>query len=552
VPTGAEEPLDVLVVGAGPTGLALAFQLADFGVRFRVVDRQLDRIHESRALAIQPRTLEVLARHGVSQRLVERGNPAARLRLHLGGRVVSVPLFDLGVEDTAYPFVLLLSQAETEALLGEHLSRQGVRVERGVELIDFEPRGSLVACRLRHADGTEEVVQTRYVAGCDGARSTVRARAGIAFHGYSYSQTFLLADLEVDGLAPDTLHAFVTSTGLLFFFPIGAPATWRLITMWSPRDPVGPVTLGQLQVLADRHAGEGLRLHDPVWMTDFKLHNRGAAHYRSGPAFLAGDAAHIHSPAGGQGMNTGIQDAINLGWKLGLVCRGDAAPALLDTYEIERGPVGRAVLRLTDRAFSVATTTNPALLFIRGEVVPRLAPVLLRFRRLRGRGFRTVSELNIRYRRSPISVNGSRGRRHGAAAGMRLPDAPVVVDGQATTLHTMTTAPTFHLLLCGPLVAWRDDDADEIAGPLPDLVAIHHLSREPGAGTLHDKQGLALRRLGVRPSEPAQYLVRPDGYIGYRANGTDLTGLQGYLRHWLVARSRTPPEGQADDYRSAR
>jgi 2-polyprenyl-6-methoxyphenol hydroxylase-like FAD-dependent oxidoreductase len=541
VSIGADDPLDVLVVGAGPTGLALAFQLLDFGARFRLVDRQRHRVHESRALAIQPRTLEVLARHGLSQRLVERGNPASRLRLHLGDRVASFKLFDLGIEDTAYPYLLLLSQAETEAILGEHLSRHGVLAERGVELVDLEPRGSGVACRLRHPDGTEEIVQARYVAGCDGAHSTVRERSGISFEGYDYPQTFLLADLEVDGLEPDTQHAFVTSTGLLLFFPLGTPATWRLITMRSPRDPVGPVTLGQLQELADRHAGPGLRLHDPVWMTDFTLHNRGAAHYRSGPVFLAGDAAHIHSPAGGQGMNIGIQDAINLGWKLGLVCRGNAAPSLLDTYEIERGPVGRAVLRLTDRAFSVATTTNPALLFIRSEVVPRLAPILLRFRRPRGMAFRTVSELSIHYRRSPLSVDGPGSAGHGIAAGKRLPDAPVLVDGRATTLHMMTTAPTFHLLLCGPLAAWRDNDAGEIAGVFPDAVAVHRLSRDRGAGTLQDQQGFALRRLGVRPSERAQYLVRPDGYIGYRATGTDLAALRGYLQHWLGAGSRTQP-----------
>jgi hypothetical protein len=282
-------------------------------------------------------------------------------------------------------------------------------------------------------------------------------------------------------------------------------------------------------------------------MTDFKLHNRGAAHYRSGPVFLAGDAAHIHSPAGGQGMNIGIQDAINLGWKVGLVCRGDAAPSLLDTYEIERGPVGRAVLRLTDRAFSVATTTNPGLLFIRSEVVPRLAPILLRSGRLRGIAFRTVSELSIHYRRSPLSVDGPGSRGHGIAAGKRLPDAPILVDGRATTVHMMTTGPAFHLFLCGPRTAWRDKAAGEIAGLLPEVVTVHRLSRDRGAGTLQDQQGLALRRLGVRPSEPAQYLIRPDGYIGYRATGTDLTGLRGYLQHWLGAGSQTQPAGQADD-----
>ncbi len=359
--TGSNPELDVLVVGAGPTGLALAAQLYAFGVRARLVDRQDDRVHESRALAIQPRTLEVLAPLGVSDELVAGGNPAVQLRIHAPGRVVAVPLFDLGLDDTAYPYLLFLSQAETERILEEHLRRSAAAVERGVELIDLNCGADAAVATLRYRDGREEVVSARYVVGCDGARSTVRRLAGIPFEGSAYPQTFVLADLEADGIEPDAAHVFLSERGMLFFFPLGKPATWRLLAMRPPTDPTppdAPVSLDQVQAIADTYTRGTVRLHDPVWMTNFRLQHRAATHYRAGLVFLAGDAAHIHSPAGAQGMNTGIQDAVNLGWKLARVLHGTGDPALLDTYEPERAPVGKMVLRFTDRAFTMATSTN--------------------------------------------------------------------------------------------------------------------------------------------------------------------------------------------------
>ncbi len=276
---------------------------------------------------------------------------------------MSLRLFDIGLTDTAYPFLLFLSQAETERVLTGHLAARDVPIERGTELVRMEtpaPKDSYAVCRLRGPDGAEEVVEARYVVGCDGAHSTVRQQAGIGFEGYAYPQTFLLADLEVEGLEPKgAVHSYLTGSGMLFFFPLGSPATWRLLAMRPPDVPDTEVTLPLLQEITGRYAGGGPLLRDPAWMTDFRLHNRGAAHYRAGRGFLAGDAAHIHSPAGGQGMNIGIQDALNLGWKLALVCQGAAPEELLGTYEAERVPVGRLVRRLTDRAFTVATSDNP-------------------------------------------------------------------------------------------------------------------------------------------------------------------------------------------------
>jgi 2-polyprenyl-6-methoxyphenol hydroxylase-like FAD-dependent oxidoreductase len=528
--------VDVLVVGAGPTGLTLAAQLAAFGIRPRVIDRGRDRVHESRALAIQPRTLEVLAGLGITDDLVAQGNPTVQLHMHAGRRVVPVALFDLGLDDTAYPYLLLLSQAETERILGEYLARVGVSVERDTEAVALTVHEGRAVCRLRRRDGREEDVAARYVVGCDGAHSTVRHLAGIGFEGGAYPQTFVLADVEADGIEPGAAHVFLSEHGILFLFPLGAPASWRLLAMRPPTDrtpPQTPVTLDETQSLVNGYTTIPIRLHDPVWMTNFRLQHRSATHYRAGRVFVAGDAAHIHSPAGAQGMNTGIQDAVNLGWKLAQVLNGLADPMLLDTYEPERGPVGRMVLRFTDRAFTIATSTNPLVGFARTRLAPALIPLALKAKTGRAYAFRTVSQLGVRYRRSPLSMEGAGAPRRGPRAGDRLPDAPVAYGGRPTTLHAAVATPGWHLLLCGRVDAWPASQTAQLTDGDAGLVTIHRLSGHDTPGALHDPHGHALRRLGLTPDDTAQYLVRPDGYIGYRAGGADLEGLARYLGRWL-------------------
>ena len=277
--------LDVLVVGAGPTGLTLAGQLRAFGAGARIVDRQLDRVQESRALAVQPRTLEVLRGLGIAEELIERGNDAVWVQLHAGGRVVRIRLFGLGLDDTAYPFLLFVSQAETEQVLSDQLAAGGIRVERGVELVGFHADQDGVTCTLRHRDGRAEQVWTRYLVGCDGAHSTVRRGAGIPFKGGAYPQTFALADLEADGLDRDAAHAFAGEIGILLFFPLGRPASWRMLAMHPSlqgrREPARP-SLEELQTLADAMTGDSVRLHDPVWRTYFGLQHRHATRYQAG------------------------------------------------------------------------------------------------------------------------------------------------------------------------------------------------------------------------------------------------------------------------------
>lgn len=536
--TGLEH-VEVLIVGAGPTGLTLAAQLRRFGVHLRIIDRLADRVQESRALAIQPRTLEVLDTLGLASTLVERGNDAVEVKLHAGGRVVSFPLFDVGLNDTAYPFLLFLSQAETERALNAHLNERSVRVERGVELTGFTTTDDAVTCELRHDDGRTEGVRACWLVGCDGAHSTVRHGAAIPFEGGAYPPTFLLADVEVDGdLAPAHVHAYMGAQGTLFFFPLGRPATWRVQCMLPSRggdgdagDTAQTVSLDTVQAVVDVFTDGALRLRDPAWITRFRIHHRHAASYRVGRVFLAGDAAHVHSPAGAQGMNTGIQDAWNLGWKLAYAARRSAASLLLDSYEAERQPIGRAVLRLSDRPFVMATSRRWFFRFVRTHVVRRVLPLALRFTAGRAYVYRRLAQLEIRYRTSAMAYEGAPRLRSGPKAGDRLPDMELVRDGRPLRLHQAVAAASFHLLLCGPPPAWPERQVSALREQFDGLLAVHHLTRDPTPGALIDPSGEGLTRLGVNTA--AQCLVRPDGYIAYRARGTDLTELSDHLSRWM-------------------
>lgn len=535
--TSKDIDADVLVVGAGPTGLTLAAQLAEFGARVRVIDRLADRAHESRALAVQPRTLELLQGLGVTQKLVEHGNAATRLQLHSPHRVSSLTLFDIGSDDTAHPYLLFISQAETERFLLEHLESQRIHLEREVTLETFSDESDAVVCTLWHSDGQVEEVTVRYLVGCDGGRSTVRQRAGIDFVGSTYPQTFALGDVEADGdLDTGAAHAWFADSGILFFFPLGHPATWRVLGMLPDRgnqEQTGPgsLELTELQRLVDSYTGGTVRLRDPAWLTRFGLHARQASTYRRGRVFVAGDAAHVHSPAGAQGMNTGIQDAWNLGWKLALVARSVAPDELLDTYDSERRPIGRTVVRFTDRAFTIATSTRWPIRSIRSRVAPRLLPLLARIGAGRARLFRTLGELDLEYRSSPLSDQRQRRRRRRVDAGDRLPDARIEHDDRDRWLLETLTAPTFHLLLCERASSpepWSRFDV--LASKYQGVITTHTLGRCPPASIV-DRGGTALDILGVE--DAAAVLVRPDGYLAARTDPADPGPIERYLERWL-------------------
>jgi 2-polyprenyl-6-methoxyphenol hydroxylase-like FAD-dependent oxidoreductase len=538
------EPVDVLIVGAGPTGLTLAAQLQAFGTGFRLVDRQPDRVHESRALAVQPRTLEVLAGLGLADTMVERGNPTVDLEVHGRTRTTRAPLFDIGLDDTRFPFLLFLSQAETERILDEHLTAGGATIERGVELVGITQHPDHVACTLHHRDGHTEQVEARYVVGCDGAHSAVRQHAGIGFTGAAYPQTFVLADLDADGPRTGAAHGYLSPDGLLFLFPLGQPAPWRMLvtapgSVTESADT--PPGLDELQALADNHTGGAARLHDPVWSTYFRIHHRHATSYRRGRAFLAGDAAHIHSPAGAQGMNTGIQEAWNLGWKLALVVAGDAPEDLLGTYETERMPIGRYVLRLTDQAFRIATSTNPAIRLLRTRLAPDLIRLGLSSRRGRALAFRSLSQLAISYRRSPACQEGEPRLRRGARAGDRSPTRQWCRTGDRRPPSTRSSyrqgsicCSPRHRTPCPPTLRGSTNCAAR-ASRCTGWPAI----RNPERSTTH-RARRTRAWVSSGPGPTAHHLVRPDGHIAYRAAGTDLAGLDRYITRGGISHGHAP------------
>jgi 2-polyprenyl-6-methoxyphenol hydroxylase-like FAD-dependent oxidoreductase len=447
----------------------------------------------------------------------------------------------MGIEDTAYPFLLFISQAEIEEVLAHHLTTHGLAVERGVEMTAFQALADGVIATLRHGNGRIEELRARYLVGCDGAHSPVRHGAGIAFEGGAYPQTFVLADLDLDGdLQPGIVHAYIGQRGILFFFPLKHPAPWRMQALWpgpgeAPSD--GEPSLEELQAIADASTGKRVRLRAPAWKTYFRVHHRQAAAYRAGRVFLAGDAAHIHSPAGAQGMNTGIQDAWNLGWKLALAARGLGDAGILESYQTERWPIGQAVVRISDRPFKVATAQSRVFRFMRERVAPLLAPLALRSRWMRTYGFRRLGQLALSYRRSPIVTDGRPRLRRGPKAGDRLPDGKVVQEGREVWLQEALAAPKYHLVLCGSRDGWDEDAVAAIQSEPTGLVAVHRIGRQPGAGTLHDPDGRVLARLGVKAA--AHYLIRPDGYVGFRAAGTDIRGARSYLAR-LLSRSSEP------------
>ena len=548
------ETTEVLVVGAGPTGLTMAAELAARGIGCRIVDKAPVRSDRSRALVVHARSLELMQKMGIADRLVGRGRRAIKVTPFVGGRrAVDFEFGDIGVEDTPYPFLLFVSQAETEQALEGHLESLGVRVERPIELLTFTQDPEGVDARLRRPDGREETVRARYIVGADGAHSQVREAAGLAFEGDAYPQDFVLADVDLDWAGDDDrLYFFLSRRGLLAAFPLAGPSTHRLVATPSEETPpdAGDPTLEEFQQMANELSSIPMRLHDPSWLSRFRLHHRGVDRYRTGLAFVAGDAAHIHSPAGGQGMNTGIQDAYNLAWKLALVIQGRAPDSLLDSYHEERHPVGQRLLRTTDRIFNVAATHNPLFITLRNALIPRILPWVLGKRSRRARAFRFVSQLGIKYPESPIVDEELRGAdqafRNGPAAGHRAPDGPLLMaeDGREVSLFSRLRGTPHHLLL----FAGRSLDAGGFTSDaeLRNLLAGYggmiqpHLifAGERGqsgseAPAYVDESGLVHVRYGLTGA--GFYLVRPDGYVAFRAPGSTLRPLRAYLRRVFLS-----------------
>ena len=501
---------DILVVGAGPAGLALALQAHDHGAAVRIVDRRAEAARPSRALILHPRTLEVLRPLGVTQALLARADVAPTADLQLGSRLIRVTLADLALPDTAFPHLSLIRQMDVERVLAQALADRGIEIERGTELTGLRSGPDGVRAILRSPATAEEAL-FGFVVGCDGPTSTVRAQAGIGWPGRTYPVEVVLADAELEGdLAGDAARVVAGQLGLVFAFRLGEQATWRLLATraatagQSPPGQFGPmVPVAEVQALIDE-AGLSVRIAELTWSSRVTLQRRVAEAFRRGRLYLAGDAAHAYSPATGQGMNAGIQDALNLGWKLAFAAAQPGDGRLLDSYDRERRPVARQVLAMTHVAFWAEASPGPVPSALRMRLAPLAAPLLpavIGRPRLVAEAVRLVSQLRVSYRHSPLSVEGTPRRRGGPRAGDRLPDQLVSSAGRTMRLHDLLARPGVHILL--------DRDADPL-GTLPPsrFVSIHRLTSSPGRGLI---------------------AIRPDGYIGFRGQTVEIDQLASWL-----------------------
>jgi 2-polyprenyl-6-methoxyphenol hydroxylase-like FAD-dependent oxidoreductase len=493
---------EVLIVGAGPTGLVLALWLTRLGVRVRIVDKTAQPGTTSRALAVHARTLEWYRQIGLADAVVARGRTMAAINLWAAGtQVARAALGDIGTGISSFPYVLIFPQDEHERVLIDRLHQAGVDVERESEVVGFEEAAGRVRASVKRPDGTTETCEAAYIAGCDGAHSVVRQALAIGFQGGTYEHLFYVADVEARGPAMNgELHAALDTSDFLAIFPLKQDGHARLVGIVRTAehqhqelswDDVSTRVIDWMHLDVERVR----------WFSTYRVHHRVADGFRKGRAFLLGDAAHIHSPVGGQGMNTGIGDAVNLAWKLAAVLRGRGDASILDSYEPERIGFARRLVATTDRAFSGVTSNGWIARRIRLNIVPLVFPLIFRFHALRRFMFRTVSQTAINYRDSSLSEGGA-----GAVqGGDRLPWVAAPLNG-SDNFEPLTS------------LDWQVHVYGEASR---EIVAICK-ERELSLHVLPWRE--ECRRAGL--ARDAIYLVRPDGYIGLadpQARGAALT-----------------------------
>src|SRR5262245_28340448 len=401
----------------------LANQLARRGIPMRIIDRHAGPSRETRALGVQARTLEIYAHLGIVDRALALGRPSTGANLWAQGRrMARVPVGEAGRSVTPYPFILILGQDDNERILGDRLRDWGMSVEWNTELVGLEQEPDKAIATLL-ADGTTRELTAAWVAGCDGAHSSVRELSGITFPGAPYEHVFFVADTEMTGnMVPDELNVHLWRQGFHLFFPMRGKDHWRIVGILPAalryRDDV---TFEAVIPSLRSEAGTGLSFRSCSWFSTYRIHHRSALHFRDRRCFLLGDAAHIHSPVGAQGMNTGLQDAYNLAWKLALVVQGRADVALLESYEEERLPVARRLLHTTDRAFRLIISHSRLAGLLRTQILARIAAFAMGIPRIQGEAFRVVSQTGIHYRSSRLSKALNRPHREAPRPGDRFP-----------------------------------------------------------------------------------------------------------------------------------
>jgi 2-polyprenyl-6-methoxyphenol hydroxylase-like FAD-dependent oxidoreductase len=536
----------ILVIGAGTTGLTMACELARHGAPVRIIDKLAGINPHCRATGLHARTLEIFYDLGIVEEILSQGLKMLGMSQYADGKRF---MHSSGGElDSPYPFALMLEQCKTEAALEHRLSALGVKVERETELIALAERPDSVAATIRGANGRETAVEPPWLIGCDGAHSRVRHLNRMHFSGEEDTRRYLLADVLMQtALARDEVHIFLGDAGMLLFFPL-PNQRWLIAADAAEGDNArDQPTLDEVRTVVNKRGPGGISMSEPRWLTFFRINYRAASHYRHGRIFLAGDSSHIHSPFGGQGMNTGIQDAYNLAWKLALVYRGRAPLSLLDTYEKERRPIAEDILKTTRMltehlaAFKNISPEQRKRLYFDMVVPPEVAKRMAIHN----------EELDLNYSKSPIcrqhegSHFGKTRFRSGPRPGEEALDAGPLTraaDNSPATLFELMRGPRHTLLLIPG--AWHQahswhrliDLAQSMEARAGDLINTFFVAIEAadvpsdprleGRVILDPKRSLHYRYGG---ESECLYLIRPDGYVGYRSEPATASALHDYL-----------------------
>jgi 2-polyprenyl-6-methoxyphenol hydroxylase-like FAD-dependent oxidoreductase len=507
---------DVIIVGTGPTGLSLACQLVRYGIDFVLIEKNPGVTTKSKAIGIQARTLEIYEQLGLAPQAIERGQIAGKIRIIADRKVRGqVDLSNMGRDLSPYPYLFILEQNENEQLLYEYLQSHQQEVQWQTELEHFTQDEMGVTAQVKTADGLSETIVAKYLVGCDGARSPVRHALGLTFEGSTLERLYYVVDAQIDWeFSADAGYGCISRDSLTFFFPMAGEKRYRIVGTFPEGfdQNVDEILYETIEQHIQKDTKLSLNISNVKWFSVYKVNTRAVNRFSVGRCFVAGDAAHVHSPAGGQGMNTGIQDAYNLAWKMAFVIKGAASEKLLDTYNEERLPNAQRLLETTDRAFNVLVGSNWFFSFMRMRILPLVAKYAIGRDFVGKNIFSAISQIRLNYRSNSLS-NHDGDKDFQVKAGDRMPY--FLVDGKS--IYDQLHAPKFHLLVFADREDWDRDLRRELEQESVDLIEFKVIPLNPQISKIFGTD------------RPFQLLMRPDNYIGFITTAASLTDLRTYL-----------------------
>jgi 2-polyprenyl-6-methoxyphenol hydroxylase-like FAD-dependent oxidoreductase len=511
---------DVLIVGAGPTGLSLACQLVRYGIDFVIIEKKAGVTTHSKALGVQARTIEIYDQLGIAPQAIEHGQIAGKIRMIAKGKICGeVDLSSMGQDLSPYPYLFVLEQSKNEQLLYDYLQRHQQAVRWQTELEHFTPDKTGVTAQVRAADGQSDIIVAKYLVGCDGPHSPVRNALGLTFEGSTLERLFYVVDAQIDWpFTHDAGYACLSKASEMLFFPMAGEQRYRIVGTFPEGfdQPEGEVLYADIEQCIKDDTKLPLHISNVNWFSVYKVQTRAVNQFSIGRCFVAGDASHIHSPAGGQGMNTGIQDVYNLAWKLAFVLQGHASEKLLATYNEERLPNAQQLLAMTDRAFDVMVGSNWFFSFMRTKILPLVAKYAMG-RDFVGKSiFSSISQIRIHYRNATLS-NHNDDATFKVKSGDRM---PYFLVGRES-IYDQLRAPKFHLLDFSDRKHQGLDLQPELENEYNHLIAFKHI---PLGSHITEIFGT---------TQSFKLLLRPDNYIGLIATEISSVNLKTYMREAL-------------------